>query len=87
MFDLADCLIEPADVEHLKKELPNVKIIWKGLSAPGGDGKSYVRSTAQKWIPKDLIEKSIASGEESAAGDACEVTSPSLAQLHVHLSS
>jgi hypothetical protein len=60
-IDLADCLIEPADVEHLKKELPNVKITWKGLAAAGAPmGKSYVRSTAQKWIPKEIIEKAIA---------------------------
>jgi hypothetical protein len=64
--DLGDCLIEPADVEHLKKELQNVKVTWKGLAAAGVPmGKSWSRSVAQKWIPKELIEKAIVEAEKN----------------------
>jgi len=85
---LADCLIEPADVEHLKKELPNVKIIWRDFPRRGGDEQVFdVRSTGRSGFPKDTIEKSIAEAAKNPAGDACEVTCPSLAQhtSHCHL--
>lgn len=60
-LDLGICLIEPADVERLRKELPNTKIIWKGLAGAGADfAKPYQRQKASKWIPKDLIDRAIA---------------------------
>jgi hypothetical protein len=59
--DLGNCIVEASDVERLRKGLPDAKVEWKGLGAAGTDfQKSWTRGKAEKWIPKELIEKAIA---------------------------
>lgn len=65
-IDLGNCLIDPAEVERLRSEMPAATIEWRGFAAAGADfSKKWVRAKAEAWIPKELIGKSIA---ENAAG-------------------
>ena len=59
--DFGNCIIEPADVEKLRAEMPGTKIEWKGFSS-GKDElkKSWIRPRAEKWIPKELLERVMA---------------------------
>jgi hypothetical protein len=60
-LDLGNCIIEPADVERLKKEMPNTKILWKGLEAGKDEiSKPWIRPKAEKWIPKELLDRVMA---------------------------
>ncbi len=57
-LDLGNCIIEPLEVERLRGELPGTKISWKGFSS-GKDElrKGWIRPRAEKWIPKELLER------------------------------
>ena len=60
-LDLGNCIIEPAVVERLKKEMPNTKIVWKGLEAGKDEiSKPWIRPKAEKWIPKELLDRVMA---------------------------
>ncbi len=59
-LDLGNCIIEPADVERLRKEMPETKIAWKGLEAGKEEIlKPWIRPRAERWIPKELIDRAI----------------------------
>ena len=65
-IDLGNCLIAPAEVARLRSEMPAATIEWRGWAAAGADfSKKWVRSKAEAWIPKEMIEKAIA--ENAAA--------------------
>lgn len=66
--DLGNCIIDPADVDRLRRELPDAKVVWKGLAGAGADfQKAWLRTRAEKWIPKELIARAIA---EAGKADA-----------------
>jgi hypothetical protein len=60
-LDFRNCIIEPAEVEKLRAEMPGTKISWKGF-ASGKDElkKGWIRPRAEKWIPKELLERVMA---------------------------
>jgi hypothetical protein len=60
--DFGNCIIEPADVERLRQEMPGTKIVWKGLGAGKEElQKAWIRPKAEKWIPKELLDRVMAS--------------------------
>jgi len=64
-LDFGNCIIEPADVERLRKEMPETKIVWLGLGA----GKAqlevpWIRPRAEKWIPKELLQRAMSGTEK-----------------------
>lgn len=61
-LDFGNCIIEPADVKRLQQEMPGTKIVWKGLSAGKEElSKAWIRPKAEKWIPKELLDRVMAS--------------------------
>jgi len=60
-LDFRNCIIEPEEVEKLRAEMPGTKISWKGFSS-GKDElkKGWIRPRAEKWIPKELLERVMA---------------------------
>lgn len=60
-LDLGNCIIEPGEVERLQKEMPGTKITWKGLGAGKDElSKAWIRPKAEKWIPKELLDRVMA---------------------------
>lgn len=60
-LDLGNCIIEPAEVERLKAEMPGTKIAWKGIGAGKEElSKAWIRPKAEKWIPKELLDRVMA---------------------------
>lgn len=59
--DFGNCIIEPAEMEKFRVEMPDTKIEWKGFSS-GKDElkKSWIRPRAEKWIPKELLDRVMA---------------------------
>ena len=66
--DLGNSLIDPADVERLRAELPGVQVKWEGLAGAGKvfAGSSWHKSKAEKWIPKELLDRAIAAAPAPA---------------------
>jgi hypothetical protein len=59
-IDLGNSIIDPADVERLKREMPGTKVIWGGPTAAAEElTKSWLRGRAEQWIPKELIQKAL----------------------------
>ena len=58
-LELGNALIEPADFEKLKAALPDTMITWDGLAGAGAaiNANSWTRAKADKWIPKELLER------------------------------
>jgi hypothetical protein len=62
-IDFVNCIIEPGDVEKLRKATPTAKIAWKGLGSGAEElQKPWLKSTAEQWIPKELLERVRAEG-------------------------
>lgn len=60
-LDFGNCIIEPADMDRLKNDLPGTKIVWKGMSAGKDElSKAWIRPRAEKWIPKELLDRVMA---------------------------
>ncbi|MEA3210707.1 MAG: hypothetical protein QOE70_3764 [Chthoniobacter sp.] len=60
-IDLGNCIIDAADVERLRGEMPGAKVIWNGLAAAGAElQKEWLRIRAEKWIPKELVGQALA---------------------------
>jgi hypothetical protein len=57
-IDFVNCIIEPADMEKLKQATPSAKIAWKGLGSGAEElQKPWIKSAAEQWIPKELLER------------------------------
>jgi hypothetical protein len=62
-IDFVNCIIEPADVEKLRQATPSSKIAWKGFGSGAEElQKPWLKSTAEQWIPKELLERVRAEG-------------------------
>jgi hypothetical protein len=60
-LDFGNCIIEPAELERLRTEMPGTKIAWKGLGAGKEElSKAWIRPKAEKWIPKELLDRVMA---------------------------
>jgi hypothetical protein len=60
-IDLGNSIIEPADVERLKKEMPDAKIEWGGINSGREElKKGWIKPKAEKWIPKELLQRATA---------------------------
>lgn len=69
-IDLANSLIEPADVEKLRAALPKVKVEWEGLAGVGKTlaSSNFSKGKAQKWMPADLLARALAAAPSAPAG-------------------
>jgi hypothetical protein len=62
-IDFVNCIIEPADVEKLRQATPSSKITWKGLGSGAEElQKPWIKTVAEQWIPKPLLERVRAEG-------------------------
>ena len=64
-IDLGNSLIEPADVDRLRSELPGTQIKWDGLGSAGKifSDSGWQKGKAEKWIPKELLERAVAASQ------------------------
>lgn len=59
-IDFGNCIIDPTDVERLKREMPAAKVSWGGPTAAAEElKKSWLRGRAEQWIPKELVQKAL----------------------------
>lgn len=57
-IDFVNCIIEPADMEKLRQATPSAKIAWKGFGSGAEElQKAWIKSAAEQWIPKELLER------------------------------
>jgi hypothetical protein len=62
-IDFVNCVIEPAELEKLRQATPASKITWKGLGSGAEElQKPWLKSVAEQWIPKPLLERVRAEG-------------------------
>lgn len=64
-LDLSNSLIDPADVERLRRNLPDTEVKWEGLAGAGNvlSDSGWHRGKATKWMPADLINAALAAAK------------------------